>query len=176
MHGRALPKNLHRIHPVFPIRNNLRSRKPSPKIPSSFTANTATMEQLLRDTVGMGALLWLAGYLASMAVYFSPLNYAVFGRVVLALYIPVAAWAAWRYFTGRGLSLLYYAGTGVAWSLTAIILDYPFIVLRFGAYQYYTPDVYLYYGVMFLIPVGVGMYLDRQDAEIRRNDADEYQR
>lgn len=119
------------------------------------------MEQLLRDTGGMGALLWLAGYLASMAVYFSPRNYAVFGRVVLALYIPVAALAAWRYFTVRGLSLLYYAGVGVAWSLTAITLDYPFIVLRFGAYQYYTPDVFLYYALMFFIPVGVGLYLER---------------
>jgi len=122
------------------------------------------MEQLLRDTVGMGAMLWLAGYLASMAVYFSPLNYMVFGRVVLALYIPVTTWITWRYFTGRNLSLLYFTATGLAWSLTAIILDYPFIVLRFGAYQYYTPDVYLYYLVMFLIPAGVGIYLVGQDA------------
>ena len=68
---------------------------------------------------------------------------------------------AWRYFTGRDISLLYYAGVGVAWSLTAIILDYPFIVLRFGAFQYYTPDVLLYYALMFFIPVGVGLYRER---------------
>jgi len=119
------------------------------------------MEQLLRDTLGMGVLLWLAGYLASMAVYFSPLSYAVWGRVVLAVYIPLVAYGAWRYFNGRDLSLPYYAGVGVAWSLTAIVLDYPSIVLRFGAWEYYTPDVYLYYAVMFLIPVGVGLYRDR---------------
>jgi hypothetical protein len=122
------------------------------------------MEQLLRDTLGMGALLWLAGYLASMAVYFSPLSYAVWGRVVLILYIPAAAWAAWRYFTGRNLSLPYYAGVGIAWSLIAVALDYPLIVLRFGAWEYYTPDVYLYYAGMVLIPVGVGMYLNRAGA------------
>lgn len=120
------------------------------------------MEQLLRDTFGMGALLWLAGYLASMAVYFSPLSYAFWGRVVLAVYIPLALGVAWWYFDGRTLSLPYYAGTGLAWSLTAIVLDYPFIVLRFGAYQYYTPDVYLYYAVMFLIPAGTGIYRNRK--------------
>jgi hypothetical protein len=124
------------------------------------------MEQILRDTLGMGALLWLAGYLASMAVYFSPLSYAVWGRVVLILYIPAAAWVAWRYFTGRDLSLPYYTGVGITWSLIAVVLDYPLIVLRFEAWQYYTPDVYLYYAVMFLIPVGVGMYLRRAGADV----------
>jgi hypothetical protein len=119
------------------------------------------MEQLLRDTFGMGALLWLAGYLASVAVYFSWLNYAIWGRVVLALYIPAVIWVTWRYFAGRDLSLPYYAGVGMTWSLTAVALDYPFIVLRFGAYQYYTPDVYLYYAVMLLIPAGAGLYLHR---------------
>jgi len=122
------------------------------------------MEQLLRDTLGMGFLLWLAGYLASMAVYFSPLSYAVWGRVVLAVYIPLAAYAAWWYFTGRDLSLLYYAGVGFAWSVIAIVLDYPFIVLRFGAWEYYTPDVYLYYAVMFLIPVCTGICRNRKAA------------
>jgi hypothetical protein len=119
------------------------------------------MEQLLRDTLGMGVLLWLAGYLVSMAVYFSPLSYAIWGRVVLVLYIPAAAWVAWRYFTGREDPLLYYAGVGIAWSLIAVMLDYPFIVLRFGASEYYTPDVYLYYTVMFLVPAGIGIYLRR---------------
>lgn len=116
------------------------------------------MEQLLRDTAYAGILLWLAGYLASMAVYFSGLNYALWGKVVLLLYLPCAFVVAFWYFTGRTLTLQYFAGVGVAWSLIAIILDYPFIVLRFGAYQYYTPDVYLYYAAMFLIPVAAGMY------------------
>ena len=122
------------------------------------------MVQLLRNTLGIGALLWLAGYLVSMAVHFSPLSYAIWGRVVLVLYIPALAWVAWRYFTGRELSLHYYAGVGIAWSLIAVMFDYPFIVLRFGAWEYYTPDVYLYYAVTFLIPAGIGMYLNLNGA------------
>jgi hypothetical protein len=120
------------------------------------------MEQVLRDTLGMGALLWLAGYLASMAVYFSLPDYAVWGRVVLVLYVPLALGITAWYFAGRELSLRYYAAVGIAWSITAIVLDYPFIVLRFGAFQYYTPDVYLYYALMFLIPLATGMYYCRQ--------------
>lgn len=119
------------------------------------------MEQVLRDTVYAGTLLWLAGYLASMAVYFSGFDYDFWGRVVLLLYIPCAFVFAFWFFTGRDLTPRYFAGVGVAWSLIAIVLDYPFIVLRFGAYQYYTPDVYLYYAAMFLIPVTAGLYRKR---------------
>ena len=116
-------------------------------------------ESLLRDTVYAGTLLWLAGYLASMAVYFSGLSYPVWGRVVLVLYIPCTTVAAWIWFRERDLPLRYYAGVGLAWSIIAMALDFPFIVLRFSAWQYYTPDVYLYYLLMFLIPVGAGTYI-----------------
>jgi hypothetical protein len=116
------------------------------------------MEQLLRDTVYTGTALWLAGYLASMAVYFSGFNYAIWGKVVLLHYIPCAFIFAFWYFAGRDLTPAYSAGIGVAWSLIAIALDFPFIVLRFGAYQYYTPDVFVYYAAMFLIPVVAGRY------------------
>jgi hypothetical protein len=122
------------------------------------------MEQLLRDTLGTGILLWLAGYLASMAVYFSPLPYNLWGRVVLVLYIPFVVWVTAWYFAGRSLPFRYYAAVGIAWSLAAVMLDYPFIVLRFGAYGYYTPDVYLYYAIMFLIPVMVGILRCRPEA------------
>ncbi len=123
------------------------------------------MEQPLRDTVYAGTLLWLAGYLASMAVYFSSLTYDFWGKVVLVLYLPCTALFTFWYFAGRDCPLRYYAGVGLAWSLIAIVLDFPFIVLRFGAWQYYTPDVYLYYAAMLLIPVGVGMYRKRETGE-----------
>jgi len=54
----------------------------------------------------------------------------------------------------------YYAGVGVAWVLIAIGLDYLFIVLLFQA-NYYGIDVFVYYTVTFLIPLGVGLFLNR---------------
>jgi hypothetical protein len=116
------------------------------------------MDELLRDTVYTGTLLWAAGYLPSMAAYFWTDNYGLYGKIVLLLYLPCAAVAAFWYFSGHRHSLRYYAGVGLAWALIAVLLDIPFVVLRFGAFQYYGPDVYAYYAAMFLIPVVTGVY------------------
>lgn len=86
-------------------------------------------------------------------------------KKVLLLSIPCAAIFAFGYFSGRDLPLRYYAGVGIAWSLIAVVPDYPFIDLRFGAFQYYTPDVYLYYAAMLLIPVRAGLYRKREMGE-----------
>jgi hypothetical protein len=44
--------------------------------------------------------------------------------------------------------------------LIAVVLDYLFIVQMFQA-TYYEADVFVYYALTFLIPVGVGLYLQR---------------
>ena len=119
------------------------------------------MHPVFRDTAGLGTLLWLLGYLASMVLYFSPLSYSL-GWIILAVFTPFTIGVTWWWFRSRGrLSLKYYAGVGVAWTLIAVVLDYFFIVRLFGATTYYAPDVFLYYALMFLIPVGVGQYLNR---------------
>ena len=119
------------------------------------------MHPALKDTAGLGTLLWLIGYLASMALYFSPLSYNL-GWIILAVFTPFTVWVTWWWFRPReSLSLQYYAGVGIAWTLIAVVLDFLFIVLLFKATRYYAPDVFLYYALMFLIPVGVGRYLDR---------------
>ncbi len=58
-----------------------------------------------------------------------------------------------------------YAGVGAAWVLIAVVLDYLFIVLMFQA-TYYGTDVFVYYTLTFLIPVGVGLYLKRNRTDI----------
>jgi len=117
----------------------------------------------IRDTAGLGTLLWLIGYLASMALFFSPLSYSL-GWIILAAFTPFTAWVAWWWFRPKGpRPLQYYAEVGAAWALVAVVLDYLFIVLLFRA-SYYAPDVFLYYALMFLVPVGVGWYLGRGPA------------
>ena len=50
----------------------------------------------------------------------------------------------------------------VAWTLIAIIFDYMFLVLVFKpADGYYKLDVYLYYALIFALPVAVGWYQSR---------------
>jgi hypothetical protein len=124
------------------------------------------MEQIVRDTVYTGVLLWAAGYLASMAVYFALPDYWLWGKVVLLIYLPCTVVFSLWYFSGTPRSLGYYTGIGAVWSLIAIILDFPFIVIRFGAWQYYGPDVYLYYAAMFVIPVAAGIYRRKKETGV----------
>jgi len=118
------------------------------------------MKQWIKDTAGLGVVLWLIGYLASLVLFFSP--YAgIMGWILLAVFTPVTIAVTWWWFRQRErLPLQYYACVGVAWTLIAVVLDYLFIVLMFQA-TYYESDVFVYYAVTFLIPLGVGLYLNR---------------
>ncbi len=104
------------------------------------------------------------GFLVSLALFFTPLA-PVMGRVITAIFAPLTVAVAWWRFHGRDLSPTYYLGVGLAWTALAAVLDYLFIVRLFDA-VYYAADVYLYYALTFLIPVGVGLYVGR-----RRRDA-----
>jgi hypothetical protein len=122
------------------------------------------MLPVLKDTAGLGTFFWLLGYLASLALYFSPVPYSI-GWVLLVIFTPFTIGVTWWWFNQRErLPLQYYAGVGIAWTLIAIVLDYLFIVLLFNAAEYYMPDVLLYYVLMFFIQGGVGLYLHRKTA------------
>ncbi|VVB63619.1 Uncharacterised protein [uncultured archaeon] len=124
------------------------------------TDKPSFMKQLIKDTAVLGTALWLIGYLASLVLFFTP--YAgVMGWILLAVFTPVTiVIVLWWFRKRERLRLQYYAGVGVAWVLIAIVLDYLFIVLLFQA-NYYGIDVFVYYAVTFLIPVGVGLFLNR---------------
>jgi hypothetical protein len=122
------------------------------------------MKQWVQDTAGFGTVLWLIGYLVSLVLFFTP--YAgIMGWILLAIFTPVTIAITWWWFRKRErLPVQYYAGVGAAWTLIAVVLDYLFIVLLFQVI-YYGPDVFVYYVVTFLIPVGVGLYLIRVRAK-----------
>ncbi|HJX56862.1 MAG TPA: hypothetical protein VJ350_08525 [Methanoregula sp.] len=118
------------------------------------------MKQWFKDTAGLGIALWLIGYLASLGLFFTPYA-ATMGWILTAIFTPVTIAITWWWFRKREhLPVQYYAGVGLAWVLIAVVLDYLFIVLLFQA-TYYEPDVFVYYALTFLIPVGVGLYLNR---------------
>jgi hypothetical protein len=118
------------------------------------------MDQWIKDTAALGSFFWLIGYLASLMLLFSPFA-GIMGWILLVVFTPVTVAITWWWFRQRErLSLQYYVVVGVAWMLIAIVFDFLFIVLLFQT-AYYKPDVYVYYSVTFLIPVGVGLYLNR---------------
>ena len=108
---------------------------------------------------GLGTGLWLVGYLASLVLFVSPYA-AIMGWILLVVCTPVTITVAWWWFRVRDLPLTYYVKVGAAWTAIAVVFDYLFIVLLFQA-TYYGPDVFVYYALTFLIPVGVGLYLIR---------------
>jgi len=118
------------------------------------------MKPWIKDTLGLGTLLWLIGYLSSLVLFFTPYT-GIMGWILIAIFTPVTIAVAWWWFGRKELhSLNYYAGVGAAWTLIAVVSDYLFIVQLFQA-TYYEPDVFVYYAVTFLIPVFVGLYLIR---------------
>lgn len=120
------------------------------------------MQQVLKDILGLGTLFWLIGYLAGMLLFFTPFSGSM-GWIMLVVFTPFTIVVTWWWFRQREhLSLQYYAGVGVAWMLIAVVLDELFIVTLFKSATYYALDVFLYYAVMFVIPIGVGLYLDRE--------------
>jgi hypothetical protein len=115
------------------------------------------MKQWIKDTIGLGTGLWLFGYLASLLLFFSPFA-DIMGWILTAVFTPITIALAWWWFRARDLPLTYYVVVGVAWTVIAIVLDYLFIVRLFQT-TYYEIDVFVYYALTFLIPVGVGLYL-----------------
>jgi hypothetical protein len=119
------------------------------------------MKQIIKDTAGLGIALWLIGYLASLVLFMSP--YAgIMGWILLIVFTPVTIAIVYWWFRKReSLSITYYAEVGIAWVIIAVMFDYIFIVLLFQA-TYYGIDVFVYYAVTFLIPLGVGYFLNRK--------------
>lgn len=119
------------------------------------------MQQVLKDTAGLGILFWLVGYLAGIVLFFTPYRDSM-GWIMLFTFTPFTILVTWWWFRQRDYaSTEYYAGVGIAWAVIAIVLDYLFIVRLFSSPAYYTLHISLYYALMFLIPVGVGLYLNR---------------
>ena len=121
------------------------------------------METWIKDTLGLGSILWLFGYLMSLVLFFSPFS-EIMGWIIAAVFTPVTIVITWWWFRGRDLALPYFVRVGAIWMVLAAVLDYLFIVRLFQAI-YYGPDVFVYYALTFLIPVGVGLYLTRVRAE-----------
>jgi len=53
---------------------------------------------------------------------------------------------------------VYYCKVGLVWTVIAIVFDFLFIVVLLQA-TYYGVDVFVYYTLTFLIPVGIGCFL-----------------
>jgi hypothetical protein len=110
----------------------------------------------LIDTIGFGFCLWLAGYLASLVLFFV-LPPGLLGWVLFAVFAPITVFVAYWRFNKRQLPLGHYLKVAVAWTIIAIVFDYIFIVVMLKSADYYKLDVLVYYAATFLIPAAIGL-------------------
>ena len=111
---------------------------------------TSTQRFLLRDCLGWGVLLWLAGYLLSF-VLFAFVPVAAIGWYVMPVMLLLTVLVLWRRVRAAPMPRALLLGLG--WCATAIVLDNLFIMRLLDPVDgYYKPDVYIYYAGTLLLP------------------------
>lgn len=103
-----------------------------------------------------GFVLWLFGYLAGIVLFFV-VPEELIGWVLTPVATLLTVWVLVR--KVKRPELMCYFGTGLIWTVMAIVLDYLFLVnfMKIGN-SYYKPDVFLYYILTFTLPVVVGYW------------------
>ena len=113
------------------------------------------MSTFLKDAFLWGLILWVVGYALGI-VCFALVPVTMIGWVLLPVALAITIWVLSKKVNGP--SLIYYLGVGIAWTLIAVVLDYLMIVKLFHPPDgYYKLDVYIYYALMFLLPLIAGL-------------------
>ena len=116
----------------------------------------------LLDLFGWGFALWLFGYLLGF-VFYAFVPPAQIGWYVMPLGIAATCLVLWKFVAFDTLTDGVWLG--IAWAAIAVVFDYLFIVKLLDPPDgYYKPDVYLYYALMLLLPIGAA-FLKRQSAQ-----------
>jgi len=116
------------------------------------TEITMTRE-FLKDTFGWGFLLWLIGYGLGIAL-FTILPTSILGWVITPIGLFIMLWVLFKKIKPHPFS--YYLLLAIVWTFIAIVCDYFFLVRAFHTTTYYKLDVYVYYLLMFLVPLLAG--------------------
>jgi len=113
-------------------------------------------KQIFFNTLKWGFILWLIGYALGF-VFFALVPPAFIGWFIMPIGAAITLWVLFKKIEREKFTC--YIGLAVIWTLMAVILDYFFIVkILKPADGYYKLDVYLYYALIFLLPLAVGWY------------------
>ena len=116
-------------------------------------------KRFYKDALGWGFILWLVGFGLGVAL-FSIVPLSMIGWIIMPIGTALTLWVLLK--KVKGESFQYYLLLAVIWTLIAIVFDYFFLVKAFKpADGYYKLDVYLYYTLTFVLPLGVGWYKKR---------------
>lgn len=105
----------------------------------------------MRAVLGWGFLLWLFGYILGI-ILFMFVPQSLLGWVIMPFGIIFTVWVLLKKVKPKS-----YLTLAIVWTIMAVVLDYLFIVkLLNPADGYYKLDVFIYYGLTFLLPLVVG--------------------
>lgn len=120
-----------------------------------------TTKQKLVDTVGCGLGLWVIGFALGMMLFpFVPV--ARLGWIIVPVMAVVSVLLAFRRLRGSQESSTYFVIVGAVWLLIAVMLDDIFLVRAFLVQGYYDLDVFIYYALMLVVPIAVGLKYGQQ--------------
>lgn len=108
------------------------------------------------DGLGWGFGLWLIGYILGF-VFFALVPPSMLGWAIMPIGVIITLWVLWK--KVKSGSFANDTLLSITWTLLAIACDYLFLVkLLKPADGYYKLDVYIYYGLTFVLPLVVGWY------------------
>lgn len=115
-------------------------------------------QNLLKDTLSWGLLLWLFGYVMGI-VLFMMVPPSILGWAIMPFGIALTLWVLLKKI--KAMPYRNYILLAVGWTIIAIVLDYFLLVKVFKpADGYYKLDVYIYYLLTFALPLIIGWKKD----------------
>lgn len=121
-------------------------------------------KKIFLNTLMWGFILWLIGYVLGF-VFFAFVPKELIGWCIMPVAVAITLWVLFKKIERESFQC--YIGLGVFWALMAVVLDYIFIVLLLKSSDYYKLDVYLYYALIFLLPMVVGWFKMKRVNEIK---------
>jgi hypothetical protein len=115
-----------------------------------------SVKDKVKNMLFWGFILWLAGYIAGIVLFFI-VPKDVIGWIITPFATLLTIWVLIK--KVKRPELMCYFGTGLIWTVLAIVLDYIFLVKLFKAEStYYKPDVFLYYILTLTLPIIIGYW------------------
>ncbi len=111
-----------------------------------------------KDAFGWGFIIWLIGYVLGI-LFFMFIPAPLLGWFIMPIGIVLTLWVLYKKIKENLFH--YYLLLAIVWTSLAAILDYFFLVKMLNpADGYYKLDVYIYYALMFMLPIIVGWRKD----------------
>jgi hypothetical protein len=115
-----------------------------------------SVKDKVKNMLIWGFVLWFIGYIAGVVLFFiAPKD--MIGWIITPFASLFTIWVLFK--KVKRPEFTCYIGTGLIWTIMAVVLDYLFLVRFFNTGSaYYKPDVILYYILTFTLPVIVGYW------------------